>query len=50
MAPLRTMEERKSKLEILRAHLGEGATQARNGEFIGDFSMDRLIHGLDAES
>lgn len=47
---LRTMEERKSKLEILRGHLGEGASQARNGEFIGDFSMDRLIHGLDAES
>ena len=47
---LRTMEERKSKLEILRGHLGEGASQARNGEFIGDFSMDQLIHGLDAES
>ena len=44
------MEERKSKLEIIRGHLGEGASQARNGEFIGDFSMDRLIHGLDAES
>lgn len=47
---LRTMEERKSKLEILRSHLGEGAIQAKNGEFISDFSMDRLIHGLDAES
>jgi len=47
---LRTMEERKSKLEALRAHLSEGAIQARNGEFIDNFSMDSLISDLDAES
>ena len=47
---LRAMEERKSKLEALRAHLAEGATQAKNGEFVDDFSMDSLINDLDAES
>jgi antitoxin ParD1/3/4 len=47
---LRSMEERKSKLEALRAHLSEGATQARNEEFVENFSMDSLINDLDAES
>jgi antitoxin ParD1/3/4 len=47
---LRAMEERKSKLEALRAYLSEGATQASNGDFVDDFSMDSLINDLDAES
>lgn len=47
---LRAMEERKSKLEALRALLSEGASQAKNGEFVDDFSMDSLINDLDAES
>jgi len=47
---LRSMEERKSKLEALRAHLSEGANQAKNGLFVDDFSMDSLINGLDAET
>jgi antitoxin ParD1/3/4 len=46
---LRAMEERKSKLEALRSHLSEGATQARNGGFVDDFSMDSLISDLDSE-
>ena len=47
---LRAMEERKGKLEALRAHLSEGATQASNGDFVDDFSMASLISDLDAES
>lgn len=47
---LRAMEDRKSKLEALRSHLLEGATQAKNGEYVDDFSMDSLINDLDAES
>lgn len=47
---LRAMEERKSKLEALRVHLSEGALQAKNGNFVDDFSMDSLIADLDAES
>ena len=47
---LRAMEERKSKLEALRAHLSEGASQAKHGNFVDDFSMDSLIADLDAES
>lgn len=46
---LRSMEERKSKLEALRTHLSEGANQANNGDFIDNFSMDSLINDLDAE-
>ena len=46
---LRSMEERKSKLYALRAHLSEGATQARNEDFADNFSMDSLINDLDAE-
>jgi len=47
---LRTMEERKSKLEALRTHLSQGAQQAKAGEFIDDFSMDALINDLDNEA
>lgn len=47
---LRTLEERKSKLEALRAHLAQGARQAGNGDFVDDFNMDALIHELDASS
>ena len=47
---LRTMEERKSKLEALRSHLAQGAQQAKAGEFIDDFSMDALINDLDNEA
>ena len=47
---LRTMEERKSKLHALRTHLSEGATQAHQGKFIDDFSMDALIDDLDAKT
>lgn len=46
---LRAMEERKSKLEALRSHLSEGAAQARNEDFVEDFSMDSVINDLDAE-
>ena len=47
---LRTMEERKSKLEALRTHLAQGAQQAEAGEFIDAFSMDSLISDLDNEA
>ena len=46
---LPSMEERKSKLAALRAHLSEGAAQARDGDFVDDFTMDALIKDLDAE-
>ena len=46
---LRTLEERKCKLDALRSHLGEGARQAKAGEFVNDFSMDGLIGELDGK-
>jgi len=47
---LRTMEERKSKLDALRNHLAQGAEQARAGEFVDEFTMDTLINDLDNEA
>lgn len=47
---LRSMEERKSKLEALRAHLSKGASEAQGGEFIENFTMDSLISDLDADA
>ena len=47
---LRTLEERKQRLELLRTHLAEGARQAKAGEFIEHFSMDGLIDELDKET
>jgi len=47
---LRTLEERKSKLDALRSHLARGAGQANSGNFIEDFSMDGLIQDLDKEA
>ncbi len=46
---LRHMEEHDSKLTALRSHLAEGARQAEKGEFVKDFSVDRLITELDNE-
>ena len=47
---LRSMEERKSKLEALRTHLAQGAKQAVASDFVNDFSMDTLISDLDQEA
>ena len=46
---LRRLEERKSKLDALRAHLAQGATQAARGEFVEDYSIEGLISELDQE-
>ncbi len=47
---LRSLEERKSKLEALRAHLGQGAAQAERGEFVKDYSIEKVISDLDQET
>ncbi len=45
---LRDMEEKKSKLEALQAHLSEGARQARQGKFVENYSIDSVIAELEA--
>ncbi|MDC7684741.1 type II toxin-antitoxin system ParD family antitoxin [Asticcacaulis sp. BYS171W] len=45
---LRALEDRKTKLEALRAHLAEGAEQARRGEFV-DYDLDSFIAEMDDE-
>ena len=47
---LRGLEERKSKLEALRAHLAEGAAQDARGEFVEDYSIDNIIAEADREA
>lgn len=39
---LRTLEERKSKLDLLRQHLSQGAEQAERGEFVNQTLDDML--------
>ncbi len=46
---LRHMEERNDKLAALRLHLAEGEKQAKNEEYIKNFSISRLIKELDME-
>lgn len=46
---LRGMEERKSKLEALRVYLKEGAEQAERGEFVKNYTIDKVIEELDTE-
>lgn len=44
---LRTFEERKSRLAALRAHLAQGADQAKRGAFIDDYDIEAVIAGDD---
>lgn len=46
---LRSLEERRSKLEALRTHLRQGAAQAERGEFVEDYSIEKVISDLDQE-
>jgi antitoxin ParD1/3/4 len=46
---LRSLEERKTKLEALRVHLGEGAAQAKAGQFVNQ-SFDEMLTEFKAES
>lgn len=39
---LRNLEERKTKLSALRTHLGEGAIQAKQGDFVNS-SLDEML-------
>ncbi len=47
---LRHMEVHKVRLAAPRAHLAEGAAQARRGEFVEDYSLQRLLAELDREA
>ncbi len=44
---LRTLEEHNTKLQALRVHLAEGAEEAENGQFIKDYSLDKLLRDSD---
>lgn len=47
---LRALEAQKMRLDALRQHLAQGEAQARNGEFVADYSADRIIAALDDEA
>ncbi|HEY8940639.1 MAG TPA: type II toxin-antitoxin system ParD family antitoxin [Cellvibrio sp.] len=42
------LQEKNIKLEHLKMHLLQGAEQASRGEFVDDFSIDKLLLDLDA--
>ena len=44
---LRTLEEHKTRLEALKAHLAEGAAESARGEHVEDFSVERVIAASD---
>lgn len=46
---LRTLEEQKTRLAALRAHLSEGARQAAQGDFMESYAADAVIAALDDE-
>lgn len=45
---LRSLEERKTKLDALRAHLAVGEAQAARGEFVEGYSLSKLVTDADA--
>ena len=47
---LRVLEERKGRLDALRAHLAQGAAQAARGEFVEDYSIEKVIYELDEKT
>jgi len=47
---LRTLEERETKLTLLRRELAFGEKQANDGEFVNDFSYESLLAKLDQAS
>ena len=49
-AALRVLEERESKLEVLKAYLAEGQEQARKGKHVENYSINTLMQDLDSES
>ena len=47
---LRALEDRETRLMLMRRELAEGEQQALNGEFIHSFSYESLIAKLDQET
>ena len=44
---LRTLEDHKIRLEALQVHLAEGAAESARGEYVDDFSVERVIAASD---
>lgn len=47
---LRALEDRETRLMLMRRELAEGEQQALNGEFVQGFSYESLIAKLDQET
>ena len=47
---LRVLETRQTKLAALRAHLLQGAEQAKQGRFVENFSMEALISEMESRT
>lgn len=44
---LRALEDRKQRLDALRAHLAEGAAESARGDYVKDFSMAKVARDAD---
>ena len=42
-AALREYEDRRTKLDALRAHLTQGIEQAEQGDFVDDFDVETVV-------
>jgi len=49
-AALRELEDKGKRLETLRAHLAEGASQAVRGEYVPDFDIEAVIARAKSEA
>ena len=47
---LRELEDRGKRLEALRAHLAEGASQAATKDFVEDFDIDSVVERAKARA
>ena len=46
-AALREYEDKRRKLDALRAHLTEGIEQADRGDFVDDFDIETIVSNAD---
>lgn len=46
---LRTLEERKRRMDALRTHLADGARQSGRGEYVEPFAIEDVIADADRE-
>jgi len=47
---LRALEDNKQRLNALRAHLAQGAAESARGDYVEDFSMEKVVRDAGKET